>query len=217
MRVVIADNHPLVADALTHYLRSIDPSVEIAVSTTLRGALTRLRNDHPAQLVLLDLNLPDSEGLAGLSEIRKAFPAVPVVVFFGSRDAAVMRRALQLGAAGAIPKTYSATAIVKALEFVLAGERHVPACLLEPSGLREAGAAYVAKDQALLARLSPHERQVLPELAKGLSNAEIGANLGITPAGVAYHLKSIYKKLGVPGRGRAIALFHELRPSARPE
>lgn len=212
MRIVIADHHPLVADALTQYLRSIDPSAEIAAATTLRGALARLGEGGRAQLVLLDPDLPDAEGLSGLTRVREAFPSVPVVIVTGSGQLRAMRRALELGAAGVIPKTYSPTAIIKALEFVLAGERHVPASLLDPPMMREERAGYGRNGQDPLARLSPHERRVMPELAKGLSNAEIGAQLGITPAGVAYHLKSIFKKLGVANRGRAIALYHELHP-----
>ena len=220
MRVVIADNHPLVADALTQYLRAIDPAIEVAATTTVRGAIARLRERSKVRLILLDPQLPDAGGLQGLSLIREAFPLVPVVLLTGTDDVAVMKGALDLGAAGVIPKSYSGTAIVKALELILAGERHVPALLLSAPGLREDDAVYgpnSAQDgRAGVAALSRHERAVLGELAKGLSNAEIGRVLGITPAGVAYHLKSIFKKLGVTSRGRAIALYHELlAPAAR--
>jgi len=218
MRVIIADDHPLVADALTLYLRMIDPAAEVAAATTLRGALAHLGEGRRVQLVLLDPNLADAQGLQGLATIREAFPLVPVVVFTGSGDLAAMRRALDLGAAGVIPKAYSKTAIVKALELILAGERHVPAILLGPAGLHEDRAAYRAMGQKGaqdgLAALSRHEWGVLVQLAKGLSNAEIGAALGITPAGVAYHLKGIFKKLGVASRTRAIARYHELHPTA---
>ena len=214
VRVVIADNHPLVADALTQYLRSIDPKVEVAAATTLRGALGLVGDGRRTHLILLDPQLSGAEGLEGLIQVHEAFPLVPVVILTGSRDLGALRQALQLGAAGVIPKEYSATAIIKALELILLGERYVPAKLLKTPELREAPPGYQANDDEDREHLSLHERRVLRELAKGGSNAEIGVALNITAAGVAYHLKGIFKKLGVRSRGQAIARFHEMQPLA---
>lgn len=209
MRVVIADNHPLVVDALSQYLRAIAPEIEVAGTTTVRGAMALLREPDRTRLVLMDLDLEDMKGLDGFKLIRETVPLVPVVVLSGTRDLISLRVALDLGAAGVIPKEYSAAAITKALEFILAGERHVPAKLLGTPGLNEDSAAYQPDASGSLTHLTAHERRVLAELAKGRSNQEIGAALGITAAGAAYHLRAIFKKLGVRSRGQAIALYHE--------
>ena len=214
MRVVIADDHPLVVDALSQYLRAIDPQVEVAGTTTVRGAMALLIEPGRTNLVLLDLDLQDMKGLDGFRLVRQTFPLVPVVVLSGTRDLISLRVALDLGAAGVIPKEYSAAAITKTLEFILAGERHVPAKLLGTPGLKDDREAYQADARGSLTQLTVHERRVLAELAKGHTNQEIGAALGISAAGAAYHLRAIFKKLGVRSRGQAIALYHESHAQA---
>jgi DNA-binding NarL/FixJ family response regulator len=212
MRALVADDHPLVVDALTLYLREIDPGVEVLGATAMSGALAQLAAGGTFDLILLNFHMPGMENLEGLHQACEACPEVPVVMIGGSARPQDMLAALDRGAAGFIPKDYSRIAIIKALELILAGERHVPARLLGgPSGLRETCAPYAIEEQAKrsgpLATLNAREREVLALLAEGLSNADIGKALDMTANGANHHLKSIYRKLGVRKRTQAMAVY----------
>jgi len=215
MRALVADDHPLVVDALTLYLRDIDPGVEVLGAGDMPGALAQLTSGGPFDLILLNFNMPGMDGLGGLRQAREACPEVPVVMIGGSARPQDMLAALDRGAAGVIPKDYSRIATIKALEFMLAGERHVPARLLGGGGggLRETRAPYVAGERAErggpLATLNAREREVLALLAEGLSNAGIGKALAMTANGANHHLKSIYRKLEVRKRTQAMAVYFE--------
>ncbi len=214
MRVLVADDHPLVIDALTQYLREIDPGVEVLGATEMGGALAHLGAAGAFDLVLLNFHMPGMDGLEGLRQAREVCPQVPVVMIGGSARPQDMLGALDRGAAGVLPKDYSRVAMIKALELILAGERHVPARLLSgASGLRETCAPYAVEEQAKrngpLATLNLREREVLALVAEGLSNAEIGKALNMTANGANHHLKSLYRKLGVRKRTQAMAVYFE--------
>lgn len=214
MRALVADDHPLVVDALTLYLRYIDPGVEVLGAVDMPGALAHLTAGGSFDLILLNFHMPGMKGMEGLRQARDACPEVPVVMIGGSARPQDMLSALDRGAAGVIPKDYSRLAMIKALELILVGERHVPARLLGgPSGLRETCAPYAIEQQEKqntpLATLNAREREVLALLAEGLSNADIGKALGMTANGANHHLKSIYRKLGVRTRTQAMAIYFE--------
>ena len=216
MRALVADDHPLVVDALTLYLREIDPGVEVLGATDMGGALAHLAAGGTFDLIVLNFHMPGMESLEGLRQAREACPEVPVVMIGGSARPQDMLAAMDLGAAGVIPKDYSRIAMVKALELILAGERHVPARLLGGvSGLREARAPYGDHEKPgrgdALAALNSRQREVLALLAEGLSNADIGKALDMTANGANHHLKSIYRKLGVRTRTQAAAVYYEDR------
>ncbi len=214
MRALVADDHPLVVDALTLYLREIDPGFEVLGALDMPGALAQLSAGGSFDLILLNFHMPGMDGLEGLRQARDACPEIPVVMIGGSARPQDMLGALDRGAAGVIPKDYSRIATIKALELILAGERHVPARLLGgPSGLRETCAPYAIEEQAKrnspLAALNAREREVLALLSEGLSNAGIGQALAMTANGANHHLKNIYRKLGVRKRTQAMAVYFE--------
>ena len=220
MRALVADDHPMVVDALTLYLREIDPNIEVLGASDIKGALGHLGGPDTLDLILLDFDMPGMANLEGLRLVCEERPGVPTVMIGGTLRAQDMLGALDRGAAGVIPKDYSKVAIVKALELILAGERHVPARLLGGAdGLRgnnsPCGPVAPADGLDPLAALNSREREVLALLAEGLSNAGIGQALGMSANGANHHLKSIYRKLDVRKRTQAMAIyFGEHRRSA---
>ena len=102
MRVLIADDHPLVRDALARTLHELDTAAEVLQAGDL-DSLLRLAQAEPADLALLDLNMPGMNGVAGLRRLRQALPTLPVVVASGQDDAATIRAVLAAGAVGFIP------------------------------------------------------------------------------------------------------------------
>jgi len=207
MRVLVADDHPLVTDAVAQYCRQIDPDAQVVGAASLGEAEARLAEMDGVDLILLDSALPGMNGIQGLVAVREKFPGVPVVLMADGAGNRELREALYGGAAGILPKEMPGAAIVKALELVLAGVTFVPSRLLSAPGLEEAPAAYDALARAPrgpLGELTGRQREVLSLLMQGLFNRQIAQRLDVVCATVNFHLKHIYRKLGVSNRTQAV-------------
>ena len=160
-RVVVADDHPLFRAALVGAVRAAAPDREVAERETLDGALDAL-HEAPVGLLTLDLHMPDSEGLAGLLQVRGDHPSVPVIVVSGDTGHDVPARAEALGAAGFVPKSADLETIRRAVEAVLDGDSWF-----------EAEASEQRTDDARLASLTPAQLRVLLHVRDGLLNKQI--------------------------------------------
>lgn len=126
-RVLIVEDHPIFADALRMTLATAMPEACIEHAANFGEARTALERDAGFDLVLLDLCLPDTQGLAGLNELRRRFPKLPILIVSACRDPGMVHESLACGAAGFVPKSTSRPALVQAISDVLAGETVVPA------------------------------------------------------------------------------------------
>jgi DNA-binding NarL/FixJ family response regulator len=135
MRILVVDDHPLMAEALELAMRALDRATQVQVAGSLQAALA-LAKSGGFDLCLLDLGLPDCSGLEALSRMRAALPALPVVVVSGTDDTRYVLAALDLGAMGYIPKTSPRDVLLGAVRLVAAGGIYLPA-----EALREREAA----------------------------------------------------------------------------
>jgi DNA-binding NarL/FixJ family response regulator len=186
MRVLLADDHDLVRDAIGSLLRQADPDIEVVVAENLPRSLEICRTGPPFDLVILDLNMPGMEGLSGARRMIETCKA-PVMLMSGQARHADVAAALDLGVMGFVPKTLAGRALINAVRLVASGESYVPASFMQDS--QEAGSD-----------LTPRERQVLSQLRHGTPNKEIARVLGITETTVKLHLRSISEKLGAKNR-----------------
>jgi len=193
-RIVVADDHPLFRAALGSALARAAPGALVEETPGLAGAREALGRG-PVDLLLLDLKLSDSEGFAGLAEIRGDFPAVPVAVVSASEDAATIRRALAFGAAGFIPKSATLAEMVEALGAILAGDVWAP---VTPDAVQE------EPMEARIASLTPSQLKILVGLQQGRLNKQIAFDLGVTEAKIKAHLTNVFRKLGVQNRTQAV-------------
>ncbi len=208
-RLLIADDHPLFRLALVQAVREIMPDVILFEADTLMAARAQLAAQPDIDLVLLDLHMPGNRGLMGLVELRAEYPGVAVALISANDDPAVIRRALNYGAAGYIPKRADLNAIKVGLRAVLNCEEYVP------EDLRAAVAAGQSsnadRELALrLATLTPQQLRVLVLVAEGQLNKQIADALSIQERTVKAHLTSIFEKLGVRNRTQASAILHQL-------
>jgi DNA-binding NarL/FixJ family response regulator len=199
-RLLIADDHPLFRGALREAVSGLFSSAEIGEAGTFEEVTERLEHGSDVDLVLLDLNMPGVRGFSGLMYLRAQYPGLPVVVVSASDDPAVIRRCMEFGASGFIPKTLGVDAMRQAIARVLQGELWTPpdVDLARPAD---------AETAALITRLSsltPQQVRVLMMLSGGLLNKQIAYELGVSEATVKAHVSAILQKLGVESRTQAV-------------
>ena len=204
--LVIADDHPLFRAALKQAVKRFLPAAEVIESSSL-DTLQQAMEEHPdADLILLDLRMPGARGFSSLVYLRAQYPAVPVVVVSAVDDVAVVRRALDFGASGFIPKSARIETISEVLRIVLGGGVAAPP-LPERVAHSDRREGELARS---LASLTPQQLKVLIMLAEGESNKKIGANLSITEATVKAHITAILRKLQVERRTQVAILAQRL-------
>lgn len=209
VRILIADDHPLFRAALRSAVMLAAPAARIDEAADLAGALAQLDAATEFDLVLLDLHMRDSQGLAGLAALRAQFPTVAVLVISAYDDAAIARRALDHGAAGYVPKSTPPEGIISAIRGVLADGSWVPPQIAGALAQARSDPADTAL-AARLARLTGQQFRVLGLLAEGRLNKQIADALGIQERTVKAHVSAILDKLGVRNRTQASVLLQRL-------
>ena len=200
-RIVVADDHPLFRAALRSAVDKAAPGAEVVECASLAEARAAMVAG-PVDLLLLDLKLSDSEGMAGLAAVRAEQPTVPVAVVSASEDAPVVRHALGLGAAGFIPKSSSLPQMVEAIAAILAGDSWAPDVPETDDDLA-----------GRVASLTPSQLRILEGLKAGRLNKQIAFDLGVSEATIKAHLTSVFRKLGVQNRTQAVILAKSLDPA----
>jgi len=198
MHILVVDDHPLVREGLKHLLAGLDNETRVTEASGAESALQALASQADLDLVLLDLNLQGRDGLSLLADFGRNAPDLPVVMLSGEQDPALMRAALDAGAAGFIPKSSLSQVILPALQLVLAGGIYVPPEMLVSQ--RAAAAPNPAEPG-----LTQRQQQVLQRIAQGSSNKEIAAELQLSEPTVKGHVVAVFRALNVRTRTQAIA------------
>jgi DNA-binding NarL/FixJ family response regulator len=196
MKILIADDHALFREGMRHVLALLMDDVEIVEAGDCAQALRSVESDGDITLMLLDLNMPGRDGFAALETLSRRYPALPIVVLSGSELRADMRRALDNGAMGFIPKSATAPVMLSALRLVLAGGVYVPPELVQ-SGAQERSAPGAD------AGLTPRQIEVLGCVIDGKPNKIIAYQLGLTEATVKAHITAVFKALQITNRTQA--------------
>ena len=199
-RLTIADDHPLFRGALREAVSGLFDRVDIAEAGSFEELSKLLERGPELDLILLDLAMPGVRGFSGLMYLRAQYPSVPVVVVSANDDPAVIRRCMDFGASGFIPKTLGIEPIREAIARVLKGGVWTPPDV-------DLNAVTDAETAALMARLTaltPQQVRVLMMLSEGLLNKQIAYELGVSEATVKAHVSAILQKLGVESRTQAV-------------
>lgn len=201
MKALIADDHPMVRDALSRTLRGIEPGIEIAEAADAPGAIAQLQQ-QAVSLLLVDLQMPGMEGVAGVRRLRALFPTVPLVVVSADQEPVTVRAALAAGAVAYLPKSEPPEVLQQALRLVLAGGTYTPA-------LAQAAAGAAAGHPDLQA-LTPRQRDVLRGLSRGLPNKLIARELNLSEGTVKIHIAAVLRALRARNRTEAVVLARQL-------
>jgi DNA-binding NarL/FixJ family response regulator len=197
---MIADDHPLFRGALREAVTGLFERMEIAEAGTFNEVAERLERGSDVDLVLLDLTMPGVRGFSGLMYLRAQYPSVPVIVVSANDDPAAIRRCMEFGASGFIPKTLGVDAMRTAISRILGGGVWTPPDVDLSAGSDAETAALMAR----MATLTPQQVRVLMMLSEGLLNKQIAYQLGVSEATVKAHVSAILQKLGVESRTQAV-------------
>jgi len=208
-RIVIVDDHPLFRDALNHALQNSLNATSIRQADSLPQLTALLADDSEIDLVLLDLDMPGIQGFSGLLYLRAQHPEIPVMIISATEDPTAIRRAIDFGASGFVPKSQPIENIRTAVQAVLDGEVWTPPEIdLTKTGM--------SQDEDLIARLSsltPQQVRVLMMLGEGLLNKQIAYQLTVSEATIKAHVSAILQKLGVDSRTQAVIAINRIGTS----
>ena len=193
MRVLIADDHPLILAGIKRALEE-DDQFEVVAEARVGSQVLPLVSQTNPDLALLDLRMPEMDGLTCLDRIRKEHPKVKVVILSVSTDPEIVQTVLNHGAAAYVVKSVNPIDLSSALRQALEGT------VFSAVGLPEKTAQ---EDAVKAAGLTDRETTILKALARGLSNEAIGKELWVAQQTVKFHLTNIYRKLGVKNRTEA--------------
>ena len=197
MKCLLVDDHALIRDALALLITLHHPHVDLRHAASLAAARALLVAEPDVDLVLLDLALPDSSGLATLLQVRDAAPAARIVVLSADERAETVLATLDGGAAGFIPKTTESRLMRNALATVIDGGVYVPTVATGSAALAVAVAGETLG-------LTPRQVDVLQLLIDGRSNKSIAPALDLAPSTVKTHLEAIFQRLDVRSRTQAV-------------
>lgn len=189
---LVVEDHPIVQLGLRQLIGSRWPSAELDVASTLAEAVT-LAAERAYEVAVVDLNLPDAVGLAAITRLRQAAPALPILVLSLNDEMAYAQRVLQLGAAGYLSKERAAAELVTAMERISSGKKYITASQAERIAEMALGQRFQAPHEAL----STQEYQVMTYLARGKRLTEIADLMNLSPKTVTTYRGRVLEKLGV--------------------
>ena len=218
MKILLVDDHPLFLDGLALLFAQEFRQAEVLQAHSLAAALSTLQADATVGWVLLDLGLPDSDGMQALQRVRETSPEATCVVMSADERPATILAAIDLGAAGFLPKTTRQGELLRALRLMMGGGVYLPASVLamQPNAVPDDAPETAESVDAL--GLSPRQGDVLRLLIEGKPNKAICRDLGLSESTVKTHLAAIFRKLGANSRTQAVVaaarLGLRLQPSA---
>ncbi|GAB3112333.1 response regulator transcription factor [Aestuariicella hydrocarbonica] len=204
--IIIADDHPLFRSALSNTLQRELSQPTLLEAEDFNSLQQTVEANPTANLILLDLHMPGAEGFSALVFLTAHYPQIPVMIVSAHEESDIIRRAMDHGASGFLPKSAAVDTMSEALLTVLRGN------LWLPEGL---ASAPIAGDDELniaeaMSTLTPQQFRVATMLSQGLLNKQIAYQLNVTEATIKAHMTEIFKKLGVHSRTQAAVAIGQL-------
>jgi DNA-binding NarL/FixJ family response regulator len=208
--VIVADDHPLFRTAIKEALEAEQGQTRFLEASSFESLQELVDQHKEVDLVLLDLHMPGVSGFAGLVYLCKRYPSVPVVIISANEDPVVIRRAIEHGAAGFIPKSSSIETITSAIASVLTGEIWTPSSTVSNLPGKNVSEMELAER---MAHLTPQQFKVLMMMSQGLLNKQIAHELTVSEATIKAHVTAIMNKLEVNNRTQAVLAASQLSVS----
>ncbi|OZG70129.1 DNA-binding response regulator [Hahella sp. CCB-MM4] len=211
LKALLVDDHPIVTEAITTALLALNIFSEATAVRSLAEATEFLESSPSVDLVMLDLHLEDTQGVEGMSTLREKYPDLPIVIFSGEEDPAIIAQSFEYGVRGFIPKSSNVDIIVNAIRMVMAGSSYIP-----PNAIRLLGfdlpPTTVKPTPPPMEKptFTPRQEEVLHCLLKGMPNKVIADRLDMAEGTVKTHLATVFRVLGAKSRAQVILKARQL-------
>jgi DNA-binding NarL/FixJ family response regulator len=210
LKILVVDDHVLIREALRGVLKELKDDAVVLEAANSRQALRLIGEHDDLKLVLLDLNLPDCDGYSMLADLSESHPELSVVVLTGQQDRNAVIKALDLGAAGFIPKSGQREVMLGALQLVFAGGIYIPPEILARDESAQGNQSAADRTPPFELALTERQRDVLALLMQGKSNKAICRVLNLAEATVKKHVTEVLKCLNVTNRTEAVIAVKEM-------
>lgn len=197
-RVLLIDSNAICRLGLREVVKAIEPELAVSEADSLARACRILREKRDIALIVLDIRVPDSDGLLGLFQLRSEFPDIPIIMLTNDPKTDQINRAVAFGVAGIVEKSAPCEAILQSLKRILSGHS-CPKPIISSAG-------HCASP---IDSLSPALLRVLMGVKRGLRNKEIAFELGLSEKTIKAYLGILYRKLGVSNRTQAVILLQD--------
>jgi DNA-binding NarL/FixJ family response regulator len=204
--IIIADDHPLFRTALKSTLEAHIPNSKIIEAGDLISLQSCVESYKDTNLILLDLHMPGAEGFSSIIFLSAHYPNIPVIIISAHEESDIIRRSIDHGASGFLPKSSSTEEIYQAIDEVLNGGIWIPKNVAEQPA--------VADDELdaadAIASLTAKQFRVASMVSQGFLNKQIAFELNVTESTVKAHMTEIFKKLGMHSRTQVVMIFSKL-------
>ena len=216
VKILIVDDHGLVREGLQAILSRSELFAQCVEAWDAATLWSQLQQHADIDLVLMDIQLPETSGLSLLGDVTQRFPRLPVIMLSADHDAGIVQHSLEQGARGFLPKSSLNQVLVSAIRLVAAGGVYVPPEALQKPAIRSAPPAPLAHPEPLAVAnvaslgFTARQSEVLGLLLQGMSNKQICRALDLAEPTVKIHVRGILRTLGVSSRAEVIAKFSTL-------
>lgn len=195
LRVVIVDDHVIVREGLEGLIRK-DESLDVVASVGSGAQALQVCREENVDVVLLDLRMPDMDGVETLRRMRAEHPKLPILILTSDNRDESVRRTMALGASGFLPKSVRSRELADSLKWAVQHGR-LPLAPELAARLRAADTQET---------LTPREHEILREMARGASNEDIAGTMGVSLSTVKTHVNKVMVKLGASTRTGAVVV-----------
>jgi len=208
--VLIVDDHPLYCDALAAAISVVFPGCVVQQSASLTEALARLEDGFSPSMVIFDLKLPDVSGISGFIAMRDKLAGVPILVISALTSHELVRKLMEEGAAGFLPKETSTQELRHVIARVSGGKKYLPRAYAEytPCAAERRG-----DEHPTMAALTPQQKKIMALICAGKANKRIAYELSLAEATVKAHITGLMGRLGVKNRTQAAVLVKNVMAS----
>lgn len=207
MKVLIADDHALFRDGLSMNLEQIDPETVVFQAGSFSQALKIIDDEKKLDLVIVDLDMPDMPWEEGIEELKKKSTGARFVVVSATEDSKSIRRAMENGVSGYIPKRSDSKIMTGALKLVLDGGTYLPPSILDSGNT---SGSQPGEPRAKGKTLTNRQSQVLELVAQGMSNKQIAYEMGVSEATVKLHINALLRSIGATNRTQAVVTAQKM-------
>ncbi|POB02254.1 DNA-binding response regulator [Halopseudomonas oceani] len=198
--MLVVDDHQLFIDGVRYLLQQLEDEVEVVECNNSASAIELLESPATFDLVLIDLVMPDLNGISIIQRLHSRGVCRPLVVMSGEDNPRTIKAAMDAGALGFIPKTFGSSAMLDALRQILTGE------LFLPEGMEQQIAAMPPRRSAVVGDITPRQQVVLELMALGYSNRQIATSLFLTEHTVKAHIRTLFQTLQAANRTDCVQL-----------